>query len=144
MGKEIVGSSLMALAGFFLMISIEGKMLDNLARIVFLLSSIFFFFLGMKIYHKYMPKESLSSDDWLIIIFSVLTPFIVVSSLNSLGIEFGGLVIIVWLALALIVIFEKRKIVDMLFPKIEEKPLEDEMKKLRKKYKLLTKKRGKT
>lgn len=141
MRKEIIGSSLMALAGFFLMISIEGKVLDNLIRIAFLLSSIFIFYLGMKIYHKYMSKESLSSNDWLIIIFSILTPFIIVSSLNSLGLVSGGVVTFIWLIFAILVILKKEKIVGILLPKIQEKSLEDEMKRIRKKYSFPTKKK---
>ena len=143
MGKEIVGSSIMALAGFLLMMSIEGRMFDNLIRIGFLISSVLIFYLGMKVYHKYMPKESLSSDDWLIIIFSILTPFIVVSSLNSLGLTIGGLIIVFWLGLMILTIFKKEKIIDLLFPRFEEKPVNNEIEKLKKRYAMLTKKKGK-
>jgi len=141
MGKEIIGTSLMALAGFFLMISIEGRVLDDLIRIAFLLTSIFIFYIGMKTYRKYMSKESLSSNDWLIIIFSILTPFIIVSSLNSLGLVSGGVVTFIWLIFAILVILKKEKIVDILLPKIQEKSLEDEMKRIRKKYPFSTKKK---
>jgi len=141
MGKEIIGTSLMALAGFFLMISIEGRVLDDLIRIAFLLTSIFIFYIGMKTYRKYMSKESLSSNDWLIIILSILTPFIIVSSLNSLGLVSGGVVTFIWLIFAILVILKKEKIVDILLPKIQEKSLEDEMKRIRKKYPFSTKKK---
>ena len=144
MGKELIGSSIMALAGFLLMISIEGKVLDNFIRIAFLFTSIFVFYAGMKAYHKYMPKQSLSSDDWIVIIFSILTPFIVVSSLNSLGMVFGSLAIGIWMVFAILVIFEKDKIADILLPKIEEKPMDQEFEKIMKRYPLPSKKKKKT
>ena len=120
MGKEIIGSFIMALAGFFLMIAIEGKILETIFRVSYLLLSVFTFYFGMKFYRQFMPKESLSSKDWLVIMLSILTPFIVVSMLESLGILFGGIGILVWLTLAALVIVKTEKVVDALFPKIEK------------------------
>ena len=134
MSKEIIGTALMALAGFFLMVSIEGKVLDDLIRVAFLLNSIFIFYIGMRTYGKYMTKESLSSNDWLIVVFAILTPFIIVSSLNSLGMTYGGVVAFIWLVFSIVAIKKKDKIVDVIMPKIEEKNLENEMKRIRKKY----------
>ena len=142
MGKEVAGSSLMAMAGFFLMIAIEGKILDSMIRIAFFIISIIAFFIGMKSYHKYMPRLSLSSDDWLIIIFSLLTPFVIVSSLNSLGLTIGGLTIFIWIIIALVFLFRKERVINLLLPRIQKETVEDEFDKLKRKYEMYkTKKR---
>jgi uncharacterized membrane protein YfcA len=119
MGKEIIGSLIMALAGFFLMIALEGKILEVIFRIVFLLLSFITFYFGMKFYRKYMPKESLGSKDWLIILISILTPFIIVSLLESLGFLFGGIIILIWLAFAALFILKTERVIDILLPKLE-------------------------
>ena len=134
MGKEVAGSSLMAIAGFFLMISVEGKVLDDMIRGVFFLISIFAFFIGMKTYLKYMPRQSLSSNDWMIIIFSLLTPFIIVSSLNSFGLTLGSIITVLWIIVSIAFVLRKDKILDLILPKFGKKSVEDEFEKIKRKY----------
>jgi peptidoglycan/LPS O-acetylase OafA/YrhL len=141
MGKEVTGSSLMAIAGFFLMVSIEGKILGEMIRVIFFLVSVLAFFIGMKTYLKYMPRQSLSSNDWLIIIFSLLTPFIIVSSLNSLGLFWGGGVIVIWILISIVFVLRKDKVLDLLLPKLGKKSVEDEFEKIKRKYESYRKKR---
>jgi uncharacterized membrane protein YfcA len=126
MGKEIIGSFIMASAGFLLMIAIEGKILEIIFRIVFLFLSLSTFYIGMRFYHKYMPKESLGSKDWLIILLSIITPFIVVTFLESLGILFGGIGILIWLIFAILVVLKTERIIDVLFPKLEKDNLNND------------------
>lgn len=134
MGKEFIGSSVMALGGFLLMIAIEGRIFETIYRFGFLLSSFIIFYIGMKIYRKYMPEESLGSKDWLIIILSLLTPFIIVSLLESLGMILGMMGVFIWLDFTVILTWKTEKILDMLFPKMRKKPLYEKSEKVRKQF----------
>jgi len=146
MGKEFIGSSVMALGGFLLMLAIEGKIFETILRVGFLFSSFVVFYIGMKIYRKYMPAESLGPKDWLIMILSLLTPFIVVSLLESLGMILGMIGIFIWLDFTILVVWKTEKIVDLLFPRIKKEPVHEKTEELRRKLnpKLYAKKKKKS
>jgi len=134
MGKEFIGSSIMSLGGFFLMVAIEGKILETILRLGILFLSFLIFYIGMKFYRKYSPKESLTSKDWLIIILSLLTPFVVVSLLESLGMILGMMGIFIWLDFTVIVTWKTERVIDLLFPRIKKKPVVEKTEELRRRF----------
>lgn len=81
-----------------------------------------------------MPEESLGSKDWLIIILSLLTPFIVVSLLESLGMILGMMGVFIWLDFTVILTWKTEKILDILFPKMRKKALYEKSEKVRKQF----------
>ncbi len=134
MGSEFFGSSIMSFGGFLLMLAIEGDIFGTGLRIGLLFSSFVTFYVGMKMYRKYMPREILTSKDWLVIILALLTPFIVVSLLESLGMLFGMMGVFIWLDFTVLVTWKTEKIVDILFPRIKKEPVSEKTEELRRRF----------
>ena len=120
MTREITGSLLMALGGFLLMFAIAGKEFEIIFRIIpFMIGSIWFFY-GAKIFRRSLTGITISTRDFLIIFFSIFTPFIVLILLDLLGFMFGGIGIIIWIVSAGIVVLKWQRIFDIILPKMEK------------------------
>ena len=120
MTREITGSLLMALGGFLLMFAIAGKEFEIIFRIIpFMIGSIWFFY-GAKIFRRSLTGITISTRDFLIIFFSIFTPFIVLILLDLLGFMFGGIGIIIWVVLAGIVVLKWQRIFDIVLPRMEK------------------------
>lgn len=120
MGKEFIGSLIMALGGFLLMVAIAGKVLDTISRMVYFSSSFIVIYIGMKIFRKYVTVETITPRDWIIMILAILTPFFNVFLLESFGMIFGTFAILIWLILAVSFVWKQEKIIDLLFPRMEK------------------------
>ena len=131
MANEINGSLLMALGGFLLMFAIAGKAFNIVYRVIpFLIGTIWFFY-GASIFRKSLTGVTVSTRDFLIIFLSIFTPFIVLILLDLLGLTFGSITIGLWVFSAFIIVFKWQKILDMIFPRIERKPIHEKSEEMR-------------
>jgi L-asparagine transporter-like permease len=122
MGREIIGSFIMALGGFFLMLALAGRAFEIILRIICLVVSIPYFFIGMKIFREYMPEQSgIDLESWLTITLALLTPFVVIFLLDLLGMVVGIMGVFVWLMFAVVILWKWERIMDRLFPRFKEK-----------------------
>ena len=131
MSGEINGSLLMAMGGFLLMFAVAGKEFHAVYRIIpFLIGSIWFFY-GAKIFRKSVTGLTISTRDFLIIFLSLFTPFFILIFLDLLGLIYGGIVIVIWVLSATIIVTKWQKIIDIIFPKIEKKSVQEKREEIR-------------